>query len=72
MPVDVNARNRFQRYRGLRSWRTSPWDPNENLTRDYAKIWRVGKSEWEGLSRRRLEGTGGVEVRRDLGLFQQD
>ena len=66
-PMDVDARTRFQRYRGLRSFRTSPWDPNENLPRDYAKIWRVGKNEWEGLSRRGLEGTDGIAVRRDIG-----
>ena len=71
-PMDVNARTRFQRYRGLRSFRNSPWDPNENLPRDYAKIWRVGKSEWEGLSRRGSEGTDGVEVRTDSGTFHQD
>ena len=65
--MDVNARIRFQRYRGLRSFRTSPWDPNEDLPRDYAKIWRVGKSEWEGLSRRNLEGTDGIVVRIYLG-----
>ncbi len=67
--MDVNARTRFQRYRGLRSFRTSPWDPNEDLPRDYAKIWRVGKSEWEGLSRRGLEGTDGIVVRIDLGCL---
>lgn len=71
-PMDVTARTRFQRYRGLKSFRNSHWDPNENLPKDYAKIWRVGKSEWEGLSRRGSEGTDGVEVRRDSGPFQRD
>ncbi|PCH36063.1 ribosome biogenesis protein tsr1 [Wolfiporia cocos MD-104 SS10] len=39
-PLDVPARTRFQRYRGMRSFRTSPWDPYENLPRDYARIFQ--------------------------------
>eukprot|EP00960_Hanusia_phi_P054868 762796-Hanusia_phi.AAC.3 len=40
VPLDskVPARTRFQKYRGVKSLRSSPWDPNENLPRDYAKI----------------------------------
>ncbi|KAG1716808.1 hypothetical protein ID866_330 [Astraeus odoratus] len=37
-PQDVPARERFARYRGLRSFRASPWDPYENLPKDYARI----------------------------------
>ncbi|TFK25178.1 ribosome biogenesis protein tsr1 [Coprinopsis marcescibilis] len=39
-PQDVPAHTRFARYRGMRSFRTSPWDPYENLPRDYARIFQ--------------------------------
>ena len=32
-PEDVPARVRFARYRALKSFRTSPWDPKESLPR---------------------------------------
>ncbi|KEP50919.1 ribosome biogenesis TSR1-like protein [Rhizoctonia solani 123E] len=39
-PQDTPARTRFARFRGLRSFRTSPWDPYENLPKDYARTFQ--------------------------------
>nr|XP_057936804.1 pre-rRNA-processing protein TSR1 homolog [Doryrhamphus excisus] len=39
-PLDTAARIRFQRYRGLKSFRSSPWDPMENLPHNYSRIFQ--------------------------------
>ncbi len=38
-PDDIPAKLRFAKFRGLRSWRSSPWDPKESLPPEYARIY---------------------------------
>merc|ERR1719335_922742 len=50
-PLETPARQRFQKFRGLKSFRTSSWDPYEELPTEYGRIW-----EFEGF-----EATGRYE-----------
>eukprot|EP01120_Amphizonella_sp_Union-15-10_P010939 TRINITY_DN4544_c0_g1_i2.p1 TRINITY_DN4544_c0_g1~~TRINITY_DN4544_c0_g1_i2.p1 ORF type:complete len:793 (-),score=198.76 TRINITY_DN4544_c0_g1_i2:53-2431(-) len=58
-PEDIPASVRFRKYRGLASFRTSPWDPKENLPPDYAKIFQFQNFS---KARKRIEKThDGIE-----------
>ncbi|KAI4875444.1 hypothetical protein NFI96_026077, partial [Prochilodus magdalenae] len=57
-PIDVAARIRFQRYRGLKSFRSSPWDPMENLPLNYSRIFQFQNFE---RTRRRILAEAAVE-----------
>nr|XP_027091607.1 pre-rRNA-processing protein TSR1 homolog isoform X2 [Coffea arabica] len=37
-PFDTPARKRFAKYRGVKSFRTSSWDPKESLPAEFARI----------------------------------
>lgn len=39
-PQFMAASQRFSKYRGLKSFKSSPWDPYENLPIDYARIFQ--------------------------------
>eukprot|EP00182_Erythrolobus_australicus_P001137 CAMPEP_0185839110 /NCGR_PEP_ID=MMETSP1353-20130828/14053_1 /TAXON_ID=1077150 /ORGANISM="Erythrolobus australicus, Strain CCMP3124" /LENGTH=199 /DNA_ID=CAMNT_0028538227 /DNA_START=146 /DNA_END=742 /DNA_ORIENTATION=- len=50
-PIDRPARERFARYRGLKSFRTSAWDAKEMLPPSYGKIFEFAQF---ALTRKRI------------------
>jgi pre-rRNA-processing protein TSR1 len=53
-PLEIPARVRFARYRGLKSFRTSPWDAYEDLPVEYARIFQFDDFK---KTRRRVEAS---------------
>jgi hypothetical protein len=65
VPDDKPARERFARYRGLKSLRSSPWDPREGTPADYERVFafenfkRTHKRAKEAAVRGRARGEAG-------------
>lgn len=49
-PSDMSARARFARYRALQSFRSSHWNPKENLPEQYGRIFNF--QDMKGMQRR--------------------
>ncbi|CAK9866951.1 unnamed protein product [Sphagnum jensenii] len=71
-PTDVPARQRFAKYRGLKSLRTSPWDPKESLPWEYARIFAFENfvhTQKNVFARAKQNDTGVQEGCMNTGLF---
>eukprot|EP00455_Lapot_gusevi_P042006 TRINITY_DN4937_c0_g1_i1.p1 TRINITY_DN4937_c0_g1~~TRINITY_DN4937_c0_g1_i1.p1 ORF type:complete len:369 (-),score=103.76 TRINITY_DN4937_c0_g1_i1:75-1124(-) len=52
-PLDIPAKDRFARYRGLASFHSSEWDPMESLPLEYSRIYQF--ESFEAAKRRVLQ-----------------
>lgn len=66
-PLDVPAKTRFQRYRGLKSFRSSPWDHLENLPPNYSRIYQF--QNFERMRRRILADAASEEEGAMVGWY---
>ena len=61
VPPDTPARTRFQKYRGLKSFRTSAWDAKEGLPKVYSRVFAFQNGQ-RALKRMREYVARAVEV----------
>ncbi|PLW12113.1 hypothetical protein PCANC_19499 [Puccinia coronata f. sp. avenae] len=66
-PLDVAARQRFARYRGMKSLRTSDWDPYENLPVEYGKIFAF--QGWKAMGRKLAQKANEREAGAGPGMY---
>ncbi len=66
-PMSVKAKIRFQKYRGLKSFRNTPWDPKENLPLDYARIFQF--KNFTRTVKKLLDERDGIVVRSPCAVF---
>lgn len=63
-PLEMPARERFARYRGMKSFRTSPWDPYEELPIEYSRCFmfedfkRMGRKMEQKVQNEGVEASG--------------
>lgn len=71
-PLHIPARQRFARYKGLASLRSSTWDAYEELPAEYSKIFQF--DDWDRI-KRAVEGKArleGVPIGSEVGLELKD
>lgn len=61
-PLNIAARERFARYRGLKSFRTSKWDPYEELPVEYSRCFMFEDFKRMGRKMEQKAKIEGVEV----------
>ncbi|KAK4048762.1 ribosome biogenesis protein tsr1 [Microbotryomycetes sp. JL201] len=61
-PMDIPARERFARFRGLKSFRTSSWDPYEELPVEYSRCFMFEDFKIMGKKMERKAQVDGVEA----------